>query len=276
MATTPPLRASVQPPPTPLHGAKYDNYRPSTRKSTRHTIPRSLRALETPPPNSEDDSHSPALRNSTKLSNLRSAAHNHSPPSSTQTSPKKVSRKQKMSNRSTDAKALDGRSSSTEVSSVALIQGQDKHPSSQHPSMAAAAGMLPTPAKTPRKKPVQPGAVNAAARVLFPVHAAEDVMPTPRKRKTKRHVGFSLYDSMENVDDADSEEKIQIYTDSKDKIPELDPTEDNPFYEPPEQYAPPPGPSKGRSRKRKVAPAAEDRQEVKDAFNREDGMVYVL
>jgi len=137
--------------------------------------------------------------------------------------------------------------------------------------------MLPTPAKTPRKKQVQPAAVNAAARVLFPVHSVEDAMPTPRKRRNKRHVGFSLYSSQEDEEDASSESKIQIYTDSKDKVPELDPTEDNPFYEQSEEHAPPPEPSKGRtSKKRKAATTAEDRKEIKDVFDRDEGMVYVL
>ena len=138
--------------------------------------------------------------------------------------------------------------------------------------------MLPTPVKTPRKKPVQPAAVNATARVLFPVHPIEeDAMPTPRKRRNKREVGFSLYSSMDDEEDASSEGKIQIYTDSKEKVPELDTTEDNPFYEKPQEHAPPPEPRKGRSgRKRKAAPIIEDRKEVKEALNREEGMVYVL
>ena len=102
-------------------------------------------------------------------------------------------------------------------------------------------------------------------------------MPTPRKRRNRRHVGFSLYSSMENEEDADPEGKIQIFTDSKEKVPELDPSEDNPFYEPPVQHAPPPEPSKGRrTRKRKAVPIAEDRKEIKDAFDRKEGMVYVL
>jgi hypothetical protein len=102
-------------------------------------------------------------------------------------------------------------------------------------------------------------------------------MPTPRKRRNKRNVGFSLYSSMEDEEDMNADGKIQIYTDSKEKIPEMDTTKNNPFYEPPEERAPPPEPIKGRSsRKRKAAPTAEGRKEVKDAFDRKEGMVYVL
>lgn len=77
--------------------------------------------------------------------------------------------------------------------------------------------------------------------------------------------------------DANQEDNIQIFTDSKDKIPELDLAEDNPFLEQPVQAPPPPEPSKGRSgRKRKASQAIDSNPEIKEAFEREDGMVYVL
>ena len=102
-------------------------------------------------------------------------------------------------------------------------------------------------------------------------------MPTPRKRRNKRHVGFSLYSSMEGEEEDSSEGRIQIYTDSKEKVPELDPSEDNPFYELPEHRDPPPAPTKRKtSRKRKATSSIDDSEKIKDAFNREDGMVYVL
>ena len=140
--------------------------------------------------------------------------------------------------------------------------------------------MLPTPASIPRKKPVPKNAVDAAARVLFPVKSdnVDDAMPTPRKnRKSKKHVGFSLYSSMED-DGTSSEEKIQIYTDSKDKIPEMDVREDNPFLERPHADPPPlPEPVKARtSRKRKVGHGVETNPKIEEAFNRDEGLVYVL
>jgi hypothetical protein len=161
--------------------------------------------------------------------------------------------------------------------SLNLPQDSSNNPSFHPPSLNAA-NMLPTPAKTPRKKPVQPAAVNAAARVLFPARpdTVEDAMPTPRKRRNRRHVGFSLYSSIEDDDDAASENQIQIYTDSKDKVPELDTNEDNPFYEKPSQDVSP-APSKSKStRKRKASHTIEDNPEIQEAFNREEGMVYVL
>ena len=132
--------------------------------------------------------------------------------------------------------------------------------------------MLPTPAKTPRKKQIQNK--NSMSRVLFPVRpdTVEEAMPTPRKNKrNKRNVGFSL-DS-----DAESEGGIHIFTDSQDKVPELDLNEDNPFIDRPLKRHPPKVSSKPKASKKRKAesePITEDT--IKNAFDHERGMVYVL
>ena len=136
--------------------------------------------------------------------------------------------------------------------------------------------MLPTPVKTPRKKHTNPNALVGGGRVLFPDRGElEDPMPSLRKnKKGKRHVGFSLSGSMED----DDQHNIPIYTDSKDKVPDVDMSQANPFImQPREEVVTPPEPTKTRSsRKRKVAFGLDGSQEVEDAFNREEGMVYVL
>lgn len=271
MAATPPLLTAVHTPSTPLHGAKYDDHRPrQTRKSTRQSSARTIRAIETPPPHSDKlTKHSLDSQNSRSL---RSAAHTYSPPSSTPNSPRKKVTKGERLMEGEDINTMDGRASD------ASYLDPTKNQSLQQPSLNPAGSMLPTPAKTPRKKPVQQAAVNAAARVLFPAPpgTVEDAMPTPRKRRNKRHVGFSLYSSMEDEGD-DSENKIEIYTDSKDKVPELDTSADNPFYEQPDQDGPVPEPSKSKTgRKRKASRGVEDDAEIKEAFHRGEGMVYVL
>ena len=82
---------------------------------------------------------------------------------------------------------------------------------------------------------------------------------------------------MEDDGDASSEGKIQIYTDSKDKVPELDLHEDNPFLERPVEHSPPPEPSKPRiSKKRKAEAISKNRKEVTEALDHDEGMVYVL
>ena len=78
-------------------------------------------------------------------------------------------------------------------------------------------------------------------------------------------------------DGASSEEKIQIYTDSKDKVPELTEGKDNPFIERPRSDSPQPEPVKVRtSRKRKHGRVVETNPQIEEAFNRDEGMVYVL
>ena len=118
--------------------------------------------------------------------------------------------------------------------------------------------------------------MNAGGRILF-LDRPDDPMPVPRKiRKGKRHVGFSLYSSMEDEDEGAGNE-ISIYTDSKDKVPELDLSEDNPFLDKPDEATPQPEPTKARgSRKRKTVYGLDGSKEIEEAFNREEGMVYVL
>ncbi len=174
---------------------------------------------------------------------------------------------------------MDGAGPSSGAPPLDLFHNPDKNPTLQQTSLNLGASMLPTPAKTPRKKPVQPAAVQAAARVLFPSRpdTIEDAMPNPRKRRNKRHVGFSLYSSMEDDGDVGSENQIEIYTDSKDKVPELDPSEDNPFYD---QHAQTVVSVESRrtkiSKKRKAEHSIDASAEIEEAFNREEGMVYVL
>ncbi|KAL9119877.1 MAG: hypothetical protein Q9187_003568 [Circinaria calcarea] len=136
--------------------------------------------------------------------------------------------------------------------------------------------MLPTPAKTPRKKTVQVG-LSSTARILFPNRPdnADEAMPTPRRnaRKTRKNIGFSL-ESFGEDDGAASGGSIEIFTDSKEKVPELDETEENPFYVKPGQE---PVTTIRSSKRRKVSGNAnhDNNNELEDP-NREDGMVYVF
>ena len=174
---------------------------------------------------------------------------------------------------------MDGTGPSLRAPSLDLFHNPDKNATLQQPSLNLAANMLPTPAKTPRKKPVQPAAVQAAAKILFPSRpdTVEDAMPKLRKRRNKRHVGFSLYSSAEDDGDAGLENPIEIYTDSKDKVPELDLSEDNPFYDQHVQTVAPPEPRKAKGgKKRKAENSIDASVEIEEAFNREEGMVYVL
>lgn len=138
--------------------------------------------------------------------------------------------------------------------------------------------MLPTPAKTPRKKQISAPTLASAARVLFPARpdTVEDAMPAVRKRgRKKRHVGFSL-DSHEEDDDVHSEGNIQIFTDSKEKVPELDLSEANPFNDNSLRADSSRYPSRPRVSSRKRSTGNTNNPEELEAFKRGEGMLYVL
>lgn len=151
-------------------------------------------------------------------------------------------------------------------------------------SSAGKTAMLPTPAKTPRKPSDKNDAdIRAVARSLFAsdvdhaayeaaeAEAVEAMFPDAKKRKPKKYTGLSL-DSFTAVD---VDEPIQIYTDSHERVPEMDTSADNPFLgnhvQEPAVSDPP-----RRGRSKKVTIPGEGRQTVEEAIGREDGLVYVL
>ena len=135
-------------------------------------------------------------------------------------------------------------------------------------------GMLPTPAKTPTQKPtvVAPG-IRSIARNLFPIRGetAEDAMPSPKKKGHKQHSGCTL--GSFGAEDGDIQ--IAIYTDSHDRVPEVDLSADNPFYGQ-SGAAAQPEPSKRSSKRRKIVIPGEGEQTIEEAERREDGLIYVL
>jgi len=153
------------------------------------------------------------------------------------------------------------------------LKGKGQPHNASNSTLSINPSMLPTPAKTPRKKVVQP-TVTSTARVLFPSRPGnvDDAMPTPTKhgRRVKKNGGFSLGSF---ADDASSDGKVEIFTDSKDKIPEIDESPDNPFYVKPgsEHSA-----TKNGHKRRKVSSLPHHDEGVQEMLKRGDGMVYVL
>src|SRR5438876_1118206 len=82
----------------------------------------------------------------------------------------------------------------------------------------------PTPAKTPQKHPSEKNDanINAIARNLFPVD--DDAALGGKKKKAKKYSGLSLESFTAE------EDPIKIYTDSHERLPELDTSADIPFY----------------------------------------------
>jgi hypothetical protein len=129
--------------------------------------------------------------------------------------------------------------------------------------------MLPTPSETPRKRPLQTEAsLKSTARVLFPSRPAniDEVVPTPRKsRKTKNL--FTL-ESFANAAE-EAPEKIQIFTDSKERVPDREDEEDNPFVV---------KKGKGKARAAPQKPKKMDAraEQMKAAADRDEGIVYLF
>lgn len=275
MATTPPLRAVVHTPSTPLHGARYDSYElSSARKNTRHSTQHRKRAAQTPPPSSFNFATRVASSSDTKdFLNRRPVAHTYSPPSSTNTSPQmKLLRSRKMVNPAT----MDGNNPSFGPPSFQPSQDATVDSSLRPPATNIAPKMLPTPAKTPRKKTLHSTTLATTARVLFPAcqDAIDNAMPTPRKRR--KPIGSLLGSSIEDGDTT-VESSISVYTDSKERVPELDTSEENPFYDNPTTSRTDKGLDKvkGRIEKATKRDLAKEKQ-PNNAINHDKGMLYVL
>ncbi|KAJ9649534.1 hypothetical protein H2199_000310 [Coniosporium tulheliwenetii] len=119
--------------------------------------------------------------------------------------------------------------------------------------------MLLTPSKTPRKRPAESeAALNSTARVLFP---------------TRKGNHFSLtLSSYEELDGgAASSSKIQIYTDSKERVPSVGDEEENPFLSKNAK----PRRIKAKTSFTKRRKSAEERaEEMEEAARNDEGMIY--
>ncbi|QSZ30406.1 hypothetical protein DSL72_004929 [Monilinia vaccinii-corymbosi] len=277
----PPPSTSIKTPSTPRFGYD-DNYKPySPRKSSR-VASRAIRNAVTPPPTIKHN-----IRNSlsTPQSTPRAARrvvfsgtpqHIHSlPPQSPQTAIKRRApgSATTISGRQVSG-ALDRDSTTSAATALGLTpknkkkeQKMDNH--QQAGAMVRGDGMLPTPSKTPRHpkqtEELKQG-INEVSRTLFTsIHAdnSADAMPKPKKNR-KKHDGFGLGSSS-------ADEPIAIFTDSEDRIPEVDSHSDNPFF-----GSSPPRITRGRGRSSKPklihVPGEED-QTLEQLIGRDDGHV---
>ncbi|PGH17810.1 hypothetical protein AJ79_00951 [Helicocarpus griseus UAMH5409] len=268
MATTPPPRA-IRTPPTPRHGAGFDSYVPySTRQSARlakRQVSRGSPSFSTPnSPRSPVDAGSAIDRDSDQpFSNDQDSL---SPFQSAQASPARRSdRRAKGARPDIQAHSLfDNTRGQTHLAPQTTLD--ESHCLStvnpEHTSLTA--NMLPTPAKTPRKKAVPDS--GSIARTLFKNNAPpkDPEMPTPKRHKGKKLKGFSL-ESFNAELETGPKDEIMIFTDSRDRIPEVHETPDNPFL--------------SRSNEAEVAGGSQRVQRdkrVQEALHRDDGMLYVF
>ena len=132
-------------------------------------------------------------------------------------------------------------------------------------SMAVTSGMLITPAKTPQKPSTQQtrDKIQAVARSLF---NESDIMPSPKKARTQQYV-------LDSFSANNTEDPIEIYTDSHERVPEVDQSAENPFFG---NHQPEMSRTTRRSKRQTVSIPGEGKVSVDDAVRRDDGMVIVL
>ncbi|ORY14833.1 hypothetical protein BCR34DRAFT_623210 [Clohesyomyces aquaticus] len=264
MERTPSPPRRVHTPPAPLHGVKFDSYEP-------YSPPRRSSRVAAQRPHYQQQLHSPRARSarettptpttSRKAAAARTSSQTFSPPSSP-ASPFKHT-----SPRATRRVHLE----------VGPVEYGSDHaaptPNRRHLSAMESHAMLPTPAKTPRKRALQSQeTLSSTARVLFAPRPAtvEEAMPSPRKNRKSRKNLFTLESFAEHADDEG--EKIEVYTDSKERVPEVDETEDNPFLSKKgkaKSKANGASPPKTRKRDAKTA-------KMEEAVSRDEGMIYLF
>ncbi|KPM34351.1 hypothetical protein AK830_g12222 [Neonectria ditissima] len=256
-SVTPPPPTGIRTPPTPRLGY-HDNWEPFTpRKSARISSQRASTRTPSPSSSHRQQPRSPrTVKKSVKHNNASIASLMHSP--------------QKKRQPALDS-VLRASGSMMAEGTHAATRGLEDLPA-QRPtnlSVTRAAGMLPTPSKTPQKPPNEKTAANikSFARNLFPSEA--EAMPSPKKRRAKKYTGIS----MESFTAEEVEEPIEIFTDSQDRIPSKDQSQSNPFFG---DVAAPAEPTKRRSKRKHVNIPGEGAQTIDEASRREDGMVYVF
>lgn len=282
MTTTPPPPSSIRTPPTPRYGSRYDNYEPySPRRSKRiadqqHLFSGSAAALDASTTGLVKEH---ALRRDQELHQLGiSGRATYSPPHSQVSSPKRRSERlnspslsppPKNRVRSEPVSSSLPHSSSSSSSYRSTMDGNTN-------SSLATNGMLPTPAKTPRKKQIED--LGPTARTLFSSSSksAQDPAAMMLKR-SKKYSGFSL-ESFEADPQQASQELIAIFTDSRDRIPQVNNSPDNPFRSKPAEGEPSSSKLAAEAGKRRKLDESSRKRDknVDKAIRRDDGLLYVL
>lgn len=202
MTSTPPaqIRSYARTPPTPLHGSAYHEASPRywTRSSAKHaddspdtSLRTSPRSLRSPQVSRMENLHSTPKRTSARRVHVLSPATSDigAPLSLPAPAPSRISQPQFLS-------------ATTMISD----------------------GMLPTPRKTPRKKRISQA--DLTSRVLFRRQREQEsttpVFQSPRKPPARKHNGYAMEAAADGT-------ALQIFTDSRDRVPEVDVSESNPF-----------------------------------------------
>lgn len=244
MASTPPPSSihELRVPKAPRHGAGYDSFEPyPPRQSARLAAQMSTDTRATTPP--------PL---SPKRSARRHQVETLSPPQTR--SPRKQSGHKKAlfdDYNSEHSAVSDGSEPSSPVGRLSSAV------------FPARSQLLPTPAKTPRHKKSTEN-TGSIARSLFPASITAS-------RQSKAAQKYSL-DSFQE-DSSGNSGSIEIYTDSRDRIPVMNNSHSNPFVSKGYQSRPRETP---KSKRRDLSPDNSEEIDTKDALKRKDGMLYTL
>ena len=137
-------------------------------------------------------------------------------------------------------------------------------------SAMAGAGSLITPAKTPQKPPNEKvkAKVKSVARNLF--HSDDEEMATsPKKMRNQTQNPDSFYTG------ETAETSFQIYTDSRERVPEIDDSAENPFFVG-KNSAVPEAPRRRSQRVTVRIPGEGEEVSVDEAVRRDDGLLICL
>ncbi|KAI1411134.1 hypothetical protein F5Y13DRAFT_166487 [Hypoxylon sp. FL1857] len=256
--STPSPPARVHTPGTPKYGYN-DSWEPySPRKSARISAQRS--AQRTPSPHASSQSRN---RASTRTSSDAFSTPALSPAKKRMPAMDSVRRA---------SGNLNAGSSTSAAGSLGITSSHESHEKPKtNNTIARGAMMLPTPAKTPQKRPDEKAKakVNAIARNLF---SETDSLPSPKKRKIKKYSGITL----ESFTAEEVEEPIEIFTDTRDRLPVADEDPQNPFYSNNPSTTSKREQPMRRTRSKQVSIPGEGKQSVDEAIHREDGIVYVF
>ena len=248
--TPPPGRAHT--PPTPLHGPIFDSPRRSSRIHNKQK------------PSTTNLMDSPAPTSSRRRTAVQTSSQQPLSPPSSPTSPNRR------------LHASDVRTSKTSKPSLQFDTVQNQPPSRERRSkQSEPMHMYPTPMKTPRKRVNRDGFGNTS-RVLFHDRETDpdQIMPTPSKsRRGKKHAAFSL-ESFES--EQRNGGKVEIYTDSKERMPEIDEDEENPFVVKRGGAIPQTKDVPTRKTRGKRQTNYGMTKEIDEAVDHDEGMVYTL
>jgi hypothetical protein len=283
MATPPPApNRRVRTPPAPRFGALEDEWTPFTPRRSSRVAAQQSRQVSGGSTNGNGNSV-PRMRNSSgqrqDTSALSRGAVTHqtsqlSPPSSPLFSSPAATHPQYTPLRSKRNTSAKGSAGKKRQGSPTVGSDMEGHLGSVNLGVSDPRAVLPTPSKTPRKRDTPNKELLAStSRVLFHPRLAsvEDAIPSPKKRSRKSlGAASSSFASVLYEDPVEGPSgKIEVYEDSKDRVPTLDYDDDNPFVV---------RPGEALRNKPLIRARPQTKREAKmdDDMKKERGVTYVL